>query len=110
MIIQVFVFVNTFCMKLNQSLSSKHVSFIVLIIDTNTGNVAQDLREWIEAVGYEVTVTGGGRIDYRKSEGIAIVYGFSYGFGKGDHALAASLINKWKNGTITAYYDHFLNI
>jgi len=28
------------------------------------GNVAQALREWIEAAGYVVEVTGGGRIDY----------------------------------------------
>lgn len=70
------------------------------------GNVAQDLREWIEAVGYTVAVTGGGRIDYRPNENMAVVYGFSYGFGKGDHAFASSLINKWTNGTIRASYDN----
>lgn len=58
------------------------------------GNVAQDLREWIEAAGYEVTVTGGGRIWYDPDNERAVVYGFSYGFGRGDHEKAASLIKK----------------
>jgi Janus/Ocnus family (Ocnus) len=56
------------------------------------GNVAQDLREWIEAAGYEARVTGGGRIYYRPDENCAIVYGFSYAFGRGDHNRAAEII------------------
>jgi len=68
--------------------------------------VAQDLREWIEAAGYDVTVTGGGRIDYQKSQQQAVVYGFSYGFGKGDHAKAAALISEWSDGSIVASYDN----
>lgn len=73
------------------------------------GNVAQDLREWIEAAGYEVIVTGGGRIDYRYSgdgEGQAVVYGFSYGFGKGDHVKAAAIISDWSAGRIDASFDN----
>ena len=58
-------------------------------------NVAQDLVEWIQAAGFQkVTVTGGGRIDYEPSSNRAHIYGFSYGFGKGDHALVAALIAK----------------
>jgi len=64
------------------------------------------LREWIEAAGYEAVVTGGGRINYRRSEGRAVVYGFSYGFGKGDHAKAAALITEWSDGAIEASYDN----
>ena len=70
------------------------------------GNVAQDLREWIEAAGYEAEVTGGGRIDYRRDEQKAIVYGFSYGFGRGDHAKVATLIEKWSKGAISATVDN----
>ena len=68
------------------------------------GNVAQDLREWIEAAGFEVQVTGGGRIDYAPDENRCVVYGFSYGFGKGNHDFAASLIQK--HLTIQAVADN----
>jgi hypothetical protein len=70
------------------------------------GNVAQDVREWIQAAGYDVVVTGGGRIDYRKEEGRAIVYGFSYGFGRGDHDKACKIINEFGDGKITAEADY----
>jgi 23S rRNA-/tRNA-specific pseudouridylate synthase len=70
------------------------------------GNVAQDLREWIEAAGWQVTVTGGGRIDYRPTDKEAVVYGFSYGFGKGDHARAAVLIQEWSQGSIQVTHDN----
>lgn len=73
------------------------------------GNVAQDLREWIEAAGYDVTVIGGGRIHYRiTSEGkrMATIYGFSYGFGRGDHAKAAAIIKEWSNGDIVVFADN----
>ena len=58
-------------------------------------NVAQDLLEWINAAGYdnnEIQVTGGGRIDYNPETQRAHVYGFAYGYGKGNHAKVASLI------------------
>jgi hypothetical protein len=67
------------------------------------------LREWIEAAGYEVSVTGGGRIHYRiTSDGqrIATIYGFSYGFGRGDHARTAAIINEWSHGGIETFIDH----
>jgi 23S rRNA-/tRNA-specific pseudouridylate synthase len=67
------------------------------------GNVAQDLREWISAAGYTAEVTGGGRIDYDGSK--ALVYGFSYGFGKGDHAKAVELIRKFQP-EIDATFDN----
>jgi Janus/Ocnus family (Ocnus) len=80
------------------------------------GHVAQDLREWISAAGYDVTVTGGGRIDYNHSVqqtdgsaaemGRAKVYGFSYGFGKGDHEKAATVISNWSQGNIVATVDN----
>eukprot|EP00977_Amphora_coffeiformis_P014404 scaffold4017_cov180-Amphora_coffeaeformis.AAC.4 len=70
------------------------------------GNVAQDLREWIEAAGYDVKITGGGRIDYSPDEGRCVVYGFSYGFGKGDHELAAQIIREDSEGLIQATADN----
>ena len=70
------------------------------------GNVAQDLREWIQAAGFNVEVVGGGRIDYRPDQKQAVVYGFSYAFGKADHARAASLIIESSQGKIIATYDN----
>jgi hypothetical protein len=67
------------------------------------GNVAQDLREWIEAAGFEATVTGGGRIYFRPDENCAVVYGFSYGFGRGDHDRAAAVV---RESGIYATVDH----
>ncbi|CAJ1943483.1 unnamed protein product [Cylindrotheca closterium] len=59
-------------------------------------NVAEDTMEWIRAAGFQrITVTGGGRIDFNPDSGRAHVYGFSYGFGKGDHAKAAELIDAY---------------
>jgi hypothetical protein len=69
------------------------------------GNVAQDPREWIEAAGYTVEVTGGGRIDYQPESSTAKVYGFSYGFGKGDHIVAARLIQEVLGKSLRVTYD-----
>ena len=57
-------------------------------------------------------VTGGGRIDYQSSGdgGRAVVYGFSYGFGKGDHAKAAAIISEWSGGRIDATYDNDVSL
>lgn len=71
----------------------------------SAGNVAQDLREWIEAIGYNATVTGGGRIDYCPTENTAFIYGSSNGFGKANHELASEIISLWGNGTIHTTYD-----
>ena len=51
-------------------------------------------------------VTGGGRIEYKSETQEACVYGFSYGFGKGDHEKAASIISEWSNGSIKATHDN----
>ncbi|KAL3932005.1 MAG: hypothetical protein SGBAC_011052 [Bacillariaceae sp.] len=59
-------------------------------------NVAEDTVEWIRSAGFKrIAVTGGGRIDFNPDSGRAHVYGFSYGFGKGDHAKAAELIDAY---------------
>eukprot|EP00526_Cylindrotheca_closterium_P007005 CAMPEP_0113624752 /NCGR_PEP_ID=MMETSP0017_2-20120614/12771_1 /TAXON_ID=2856 /ORGANISM="Cylindrotheca closterium" /LENGTH=727 /DNA_ID=CAMNT_0000534815 /DNA_START=99 /DNA_END=2282 /DNA_ORIENTATION=- /assembly_acc=CAM_ASM_000147 len=59
-------------------------------------NVAADTLEWIQAAGFKrITVTGGGRIDFNPDSGRAHVHGFSYGFGKGDHAKVAELIDAY---------------
>ena len=64
------------------------------------GNVAKDAREWIEAAGYDVNVTGGGRIDYSPEQRSCLVYGSSNGFGRADHDLAARII--WEEKNISA--------
>lgn len=71
-------------------------------------NVAQDMIEWIDAAGYSnIQVTGGGRIDYDPDRRRAHVYGFSYGFGKGDHARVAKLIEESDDdAAISATYDN----
>jgi 23S rRNA-/tRNA-specific pseudouridylate synthase len=73
-------------------------------------DVAQDLVEWIRAAGYDsVIVTGGGRISYMEGRE-AHVYGFSYGFGKGDHEKVVSLIDEWSQGKIVATFDASRNL
>jgi hypothetical protein len=72
-------------------------------------NVAQDLVEWIQAAGYDVKVTGGGRIDYVEGRQ-AHVYGFSYGFGRGDHERVVSLIDEFSQGEIVATFDASRNL
>ena len=72
--------------------------------------VAFDLLEWISAVpGYDQTrveVTGGGRIDYNPSRSTVNIYGFSYRYGKGDHARVANLIENSNVGTdLTVSFD-----
>jgi Janus/Ocnus family (Ocnus) len=67
-------------------------------------NVAKDLVEWIEACGYRAVTTGGGRIQYQQDAKKALIYGFSYGYGRGDHALAAKTIMQWSSD-IDAVYD-----
>jgi 23S rRNA-/tRNA-specific pseudouridylate synthase len=67
-------------------------------------NVAKDLVETLEALDYTVEVTGGGRIDYNHVKKYANVYGFSYGFGKGDHAKTAAIIEQ--HSDIFATFDN----
>lgn len=66
-------------------------------------DVAKDLVDSLESRGFQVQVTGGGRIMYDESKLNATVFGFSYGFGRGDHIKAASLISE--NSDISATYD-----
>ena len=70
-------------------------------------DVAESLVEWIKACGYRAVVTGGGRILYtdQAESKRALVHGFSYGYGRGDHALAAKTIKEWSNGEIDSAYD-----
>lgn len=67
-------------------------------------NVAEDLVRRLEAMKYNVEVTGGGRIEYDDVNKCANVYGFSYGFGRGDHAHAASVI--LQHSDVFATYDN----
>jgi 23S rRNA-/tRNA-specific pseudouridylate synthase len=66
-------------------------------------NVAKELVEWLAALGFKAEITGGGRIMYDPSKQTAKVFGFSYGFGRGDHIKAAELISE--HSDILATYD-----
>eukprot|EP00985_Skeletonema_marinoi_P024783 scaffold17564_cov137-Skeletonema_marinoi.AAC.2 len=68
-------------------------------------NVAQDLLNRLKSLGYSTTVMGGGRIDFLDNEEVshAHVFGFSYGFGKGDHEKVANIIEE--NSDIIATSD-----
>jgi 23S rRNA pseudouridine1911/1915/1917 synthase len=66
-------------------------------------NVAKELVECLAALGFKVEITGGGRILYDPTEKTAKVFGFSYGFGRGDHIKAAELISE--HSDILATYD-----
>jgi len=59
-------------------------------------NVAQDLLNRLKSLGYSSTVMGGGRIDFLDNDEVshAHVFGFSYGFGKGDHEKVAKIIEE----------------
>lgn len=50
-----------------------------------------------------ITLHSGGRIEFDKTVPHAHVYGFSYGFGKANHALVADLIEKFSD--IIATYN-----
>ena len=68
-------------------------------------NVAQDLLDRLKLLGYNATVMGGGRIDFLANDEVAHahVFGFSYGFGKGDHEKVATIIEE--NSDIIATFD-----
>ena len=68
-------------------------------------NVADALLHQLQSLGYTTKVMGGGRIDFVKNEDVeyALVFGFSYGFGQGDHEKVAAIIEE--NTNITATFD-----
>jgi 23S rRNA-/tRNA-specific pseudouridylate synthase len=67
-------------------------------------DVARQLVKDLNCSGYDTIVMGGGRIDYDPVKKKAHVYGFSYGFGKGDHHFVTMLIEKYQPD-ITATFD-----
>ena len=66
-------------------------------------DVARDVVRELTLLGYSCSVTGGGRIDYVEPH--AHVYGFSYGFGKGDHELVAKIIEEHSEDETYATFD-----
>ncbi len=57
-------------------------------------DVARALVNDLNEKGFDTVVMGGGRIDYDSAKNQAHVYGFSYGFGKGDHEFVSLLIEQ----------------
>ena len=68
-------------------------------------NVAKELLNSLQSLGFSASVMGGGRIDFLENDEVAHahVFGFSYGFGKGDHEKVAQLIEE--NTDIIATFD-----
>ena len=58
-------------------------------------DVAHNLIEDLVKNGYHASVIGGGRIDFDETVPHAHIYGFSYGFGKGNHTLVAQIIEEY---------------
>jgi len=67
-------------------------------------DVARDVVRELTQLGYSCSVTGGGRIDYVAPH--AHVYGFSYGFGKGDHGFVAKIIEDQSDEETYATFDN----
>ena len=65
--------------------------------------VARELVQQLRSLGWETSVTGGGRIDYDATTKQARVYGYSNQYGRGDHVLVAKLIAE--HSDIKATYD-----
>ena len=58
-------------------------------------NAAEPMIAKLEAAGYyDIDVTGGGRIDYEVTTKSIKIYGFSYGFGKANHAIAQRTVQE----------------
>ena len=69
-------------------------------------DVAKSTLTELNQIGYNaVVIMGGGRIDYVKVMNHAHVYGFSYGFGKGDHEFVSLLIEKYSDN-ISSSFDN----
>ena len=69
-------------------------------------NVAEEIMQQLQSLGYKADVMGGGRIDFCISEELshAHVFGFSYGFGKGNHQMVASIIEQYTD--IVSTFDN----
>jgi hypothetical protein len=70
-------------------------------------DVARGLLNDLSRANYDTVVCGGGRIDYDPTNQVAHVYGYSYGFGKGDHEYVSLLIQK---EGINATFDNSDNL
>jgi len=56
-------------------------------------NAAEPMIAKLEAAGYyDIDVTGGGRIDCNETAKTIHIYGFSYGFGRANHAVAQQTV------------------
>jgi phosphohistidine phosphatase len=61
-------------------------------------NVAEEIVPQLESNGYRsIRVAGGGRILRNDSEKKIHIFGYSYGFGKADHAVAKEVVEQSVN-------------
>jgi len=58
-------------------------------------NAAEPMIAKLEAAGYyDIDVTGGGRIDFDEKAKSIKIYGYSYGFGQANHAIAQRTVQQ----------------
>ena len=58
---------------------------------------------FLNGAGYQTNCLGGGRI--KRSEGEIFVYGYSVGFGKGDHQVACDIIKEFYGGDLYVHWS-----
>ena len=64
-------------------------------------DVAHNLIECLTKNGYYASVIGGGKIEFDDTVPHAHIYGFSYGFGKGNHTQVAEIIEEFTDVATT---------
>ena len=74
-------------------------------------NAAEPMIAKLEASGYyDIDVAGGGRVDYDETAKSIKIYGFSYGFGQADHAIAQRTVQedpRYKTYDVTISNDGY---
>jgi len=75
-------------------------------------NAAEPMIAKLEAAGcyHDIEVTGGGRISYEEADKKIHIYGFSYGFGQANHAIAQRTVQedpRYKDYTVTISNDGY---
>lgn len=67
------------------------------------GDVARQLVKDLNREGYDTAIMGGGKITLFENR--AHIFGFSYGFGKGDHLFVKMLIEKYSPEILASFDD-----
>lgn len=58
-------------------------------------HVFQKAKGQAQALGLQLEVLGGGRIEHHSEQGVISVYGYSAAFGPAPHEVSAALLRRW---------------